>query len=477
MNTVNTKAKINRFSGFMLLGCLCSLIAFMVFAKDEYSIISRFVAWAVFVFGTFPMLRYLLNRSDVYLPVAELILLSYVNAFALPVFFQTEQYLNVKMLYVQEQPVTLTLLLAFVGMIALYFGYKTSPSFLKIFLVPKMKINVRNSILVIYGFLVCILFISSWTISFGAFQGLVNILVNRDLGVALLALLYYRNCMGIAGNAFTLFLVAVLVLIGVSTSMTQAMLQPIMVWFICRWLVTGKLEIRYVLVGIIVVLLIQPVKIEYRKAFWSVQDQLSPVQQASIFAGSFVNYWFLSTDRELHESSSSRSSLLLQTAHVVDWTPYVVPYRNGETLATIFVAWIPRPLWPDKPISQQANIYYALDYGVSTREGIKSTMFGVGHLGEIFMNFGIAGIFPVYFLIGMFSYLLLYLLRIPRNMKALLRNERGDPNIATTALFVAGLVQIMFIGSSVTDTYGGLIQMLVLQGLIMFFLPGKRRKI
>jgi hypothetical protein len=321
------------------------------------------------------------------------------------------------------------------------------------------------------------LFIFSWSTSFGAFQGLINILVNRDLGVALLALLYYRNCMGLKGKVFTLFLVGLLVLIGVSTSMTQAMLQPIMVWFICRWLVTGKLEIRYVLAGVLLILLIQPVKLEYRKAYWSIADQLTPIQQAGIFAGSFVNYWFLSNDRKFDESSSSRSSLLLQTAHVVDWTPEIVPYRNGETLATIFLAWIPRPLWPDKPISQQANIYYALDYGVTTPEGAKKTMYGVGHLGEVFMNLGIGGIFPVYFLIGIFSYLLLYLLRIPRNMKTLLRRGSADPNIATTGLFVAGLVQIMFIGSSVTDSYGGLVQMLVVQGVIMFLLPGKRQKL
>lgn len=476
MNTVNITRKSNTFRWFMVLGHLCSLIAFMVFARNEYTVLSRFFAWAVFVFGTFPMLRYVFNRSSSYLPVVELILLSYVNAFALPVFFQTQQEHMVKMLYVEEQPVTLTLLLVFAGMVALYFGYKIAPGLFKTFKVPKMKINVRNPILVMYGFLLCILFIFSWSTSFGAFQGLINILVNRDLGVALLALLYYRNCMGIKSRIFTLFLVACLVLIGVSTSMTQAMLQPIMVWFICRWLVTGKLEIRYVIVGIIVILLIQPVKIEYRKAFWSVQDQFSALQQAGIFAGLFVNYWFLSTDRELHKSSSSRSSLLLQTTHVVDWTPDTVPYRNGETLATIFVAWIPRPLWPDKPVSQQANIYYALDYGLSTLEGIKTTMFGVGHFGEIFMNFGGGGIFPVFFLIGIFSYLLLYLLRIPKNMKALIRDKHGEPNIAATALFVAGLVQIMFIGSTVTDAYGGLIQMLVVQGSIMFFFPGKRKQ-
>lgn len=476
MSTVSIAHKNKKFRWFLLIFYLCFLIAFMAFARDEYTVLSRFLAWVVFVFGTLPMIHYVFNRSSAYLPVIEVILLSYVNAFALPVFFQTQQYHNVKILYVEEQPVTLTLLLALVGMVALYFGYKIAPSLYKALKVPKMKLNVRNSVLLIYGFLVCILFISSWSISFGVFQGLINILVNRDLGVALLALLYYRNCMGIKAKAFTLFLVGCLVLIGVSTSMTQAMLQPIMVWFICRWLVTGKLEIRYVVVGILVILLVQPVKLEYRKAFWSLQDQLSPLQQAGIFAGLFVNYWLLSTDRQLDESSSSRSSLLLQTAHVVDWTPDVVPFRNGDTLATVFVAWVPRPLWPDKPIMQQANIYYALDYGVSTRQGIKTTMYGVGHLGEIFMNLGVGGIFPVYVLIGIFSFLLVHLLPITRNMKTLLRDKHADPNIAATSLFVVGLVQIMFIGSTVADTYGGLIQMLVVQGSIMFFFSGKRQQ-
>jgi hypothetical protein len=92
------------------------------------------------------------------------------------------------------------------------------------------------------------------------------------------------------------------------------------------------------------------------------------------------------------------------------------------------------------------------------------------------MNLGIAGMFPVYFIIGIFSFLLVYLLRIPKNVRGLFRDKYEDPNIATGALFVAGLVQIMFIGSTITDAYGGIIQMLVAQGLIMFFFSKKKQK-
>jgi hypothetical protein len=474
MNSENINHRSDTFTWLVLLGHICSLVAFMVFAKDEYTSLNKLLAWSIFVFGTFPMLQYLFKRSSSYLPVIELILLSYVNAFALPVFFQTEQKLAVKMLYVDELPVTQTLFLALIGMVALYVGYKIASSLFKNLKVPRININVRNPILVIYGFVLCILFIFSWKFSFGPFQGLINILVNRDLGVALLALLYFRNSMGFRSKVFTIFLLVILVLIGVSTSMTQAMLQPIMVWFICRWMVTGKLEVKYFIIGIVLIFLIQPVKLEYRKAFWGMQDQLSTLQQVGIISVLFVNYWFISTDVKVDKSSTSRSSLLLQTAHVVDWTPNVVSYRNGETLSTFLVAWIPRPLWPGKPISQQANIYYAIDYGVTTRQGIKKTMFGVGHLGEIFMNFGATGIMPIYFIIGMFTYLLIYLLRIPKNIRSLLRDKGEDPNIATNALFVTGLVQIMFIGSTVTDAYGALIQMLIVQGSIMFFFSGKR---
>ena len=399
---MNVNLNIQVFKLILIIICVCSLPLFLIMAIDEYNLASRLVAWILFCFGTYPMVKYFWSRSQNYLPVLELILLSYVIAFALPVLFQTEHYHNIKMLYPGEQPVTTTLLLALFGMVALFTGYKLSPNILRRLRVPRLSLNGANYKLKYYAFFISILFLLSWATSFGSFQGLVNIFMSRDLGIALLAILYYRKELGRYAKLGSLLVLIAMVLVGVSTSLTQAMIQPLMIWFICRWLVTGKLEVRYLALGLVVIMLIQPVKLEYRKAFWNQSEVLTPIQQAGIFSVLFYNYWFIPSDKEADDSMSTRSSLLLQTAHVIDWTPNTVPYRGGDTLLTMFSSFIPRAIWPAKPIAQQANIYYALDYGVTTSQGAETTMFGVGHLGEVYMNLGPIGIVPIFFLLGIF---------------------------------------------------------------------------
>ena len=102
-------------------------------------------------------------------------------------------------------------------------------------------------------------------------------------------------------------------------------------------------------------------------------------------------------------------------------------------------------------------------------------MFGVGHLGEVYMNLGPIGIVPIFFLLGIFSFTFIYILRIPKNALHQLRSNNTDVNVASTGLYVTGLVKIMFIGSTITDAYGGLIQLIVVQGLVIYFVARKSK--
>ena len=461
----------------IFIGYVIAMILFLLMAQDGYSIGSILVAWLVFVIGTLPMILFIAKRS-LHVPVIELMMLAYANAFSIPLFFQTKQNILVKTIYPEDVPVTFCLFMALLATTALWYGFKLSPSLLKGLNLPRLNLRCNNRRLFYYGLLLCFLSLAASSVSFGTFQGLVNVVASLDLGVALLAFLYYKGVLNHNEKIFVLIIIALLVLNGISSGMAQAMLQPLVIWFVCRWLVTRKLEISFVVVGVVLLVLIQPVKLEYRNVVWFGETQkLNTIEKIDTFTTIFYEYWFVSDKEEkIVESTFSRTSLLLQTAHVIDWTPNVVPYRNGETFYFMAVTWIPRFIWPDKPTAQQANINYAIDYGVTTKEGIKTTMFGVGYLGDVYMNFGALGVVPIFLILGVLCYLPVYLLSISQEALKEVRATDSTLNIAAMALLIAVIFKLIFIGSSISDSFGGLIQLIVVQGVLLTLVAGVRKR-
>jgi hypothetical protein len=65
------------------------------------------------------------------------------------------------------------------------------------------------------------------------------------------------------------------------------------------------------------------------------------------------------------------------------------------------VALIPRALWANKPEAGSANNFFAINYGLLTEEGAKTTTFGMSLLGESFINFGWAGVVFVMLIQGL----------------------------------------------------------------------------
>jgi len=462
-----------KFNVYFSFGYLLALIFFLFLAVETYSFESKIVAWILFVLGTYPLFYYVAYKPG-HVPIAEMFLFTMVNAFSLPVFFQSYQKIYIKTLHPDQEPVTYCLLMAVLAVCVFWVSYKIAPSILRGISVPRIHLVCRQRKLYYYGLFLCVISILSGLVSFGSLQGLVNIVASKNLGIALLALLFYAGDMTQKMKMVSLLVLAVVVLNGVASGMVGNMFMPLFIWYICRWLVTKKFELSIILAGVVVLVLLQPVKLEYRNTVWQGSVGTSQLEKINKFANIFYDYWIDGSGKVV-ESTYSRSSLLLQTSHVIDWTPKVVPYRNGETLYFMFVTFIPRFIWPDKPTAQQANIFYALDYGVTTREGVKTAMFGVGLLGESYMNFGVLGVLFTYVLIGFLSYLPLHMLVIPKNIFA---NKFTDTDyIAPVALLLSIIIGIItLLGSTVADVYGGVIQMIVIQGFLLYYIAGVRNK-
>ena len=106
--------------------------------------------------------------------------------------------------------------------------------------------------------------------------------------------------------------------------------------------------------------------------------------------------------KNLGYQSLSRASLLDQTANVMQLTPEIVPYQYGRLYSYMLVTLIPRFVWPDKPSVNEANQFYQVEYGLTSKENLGSVSIAVGFLTESYINFGWPGVILIMYLIGIF---------------------------------------------------------------------------
>jgi predicted small integral membrane protein len=161
---------------------------------------------------------------------------------------------------------------------------------------------------------------------------------------------------------------------------------------------------------------------------------------------------------EATTSATARGDLLHQVAHIYSMTPDTVPYQNGKTYSYFAVTLIPRAIWPDKPETGSANNFFAVAYGVSTEEGVKTSTFGVSLLGEAFINFGWLGVVFVMLLQGI-------VLGLFEHMFAGPRSGPGG-----TAVFIAFFIFFLNgIGSSAEMMFGGVLQNLICGSALLWW--------
>lgn len=466
---------------FARLTFICYPIAFFIFlffALDSHNIQNKILAWIVFVIGTLPMLR-LIYKRDQHVPILESILIAYVLAFSLPIFFETQNTILKKVLYSDTAPITECLILVIAGMSALLAGFKSGHFFADLFKIPKFTFVCDSNKLYYFGGALCLLSMLPIGDVLPEYRSIMNIVFSADLGIGILSLLYYTGATDKPKKVISLILLMLLIIRGTLLGSTQLILQPVLIWYIGRLLISKKFEFTIIVAVVAVFVLFQPVKLEFRS---SVRDDPSLVETTNarllLFSEIFSNRW-LNSDSivTIEESVYTRTSLLLQTAHVIDWTPEAVPFRYGETYKYMLITLIPRLVWPDKPVAQQANIEFAIDYGVTDERGTETTMFGVGHLGEAYLNFGAFGILPIYFIIGLLTYLPIHILSVAnlRKRLAITQHDVYHVNIASTALLMVILFRFVAIGTTVSDTYGGIIQLILVQGAMLLIFTAQKR--
>ena len=94
---------------------------------------------------------------------------------------------------------------------------------------------------------------------------------------------------------------------------------------------------------------------------------------------------------ELASRLLDRSSLFHMLCMVVHYTPDRRAYMEGDTYLDIPGQFVPRFLWPNKPLGHVSTTKLSVYYGLQREEDTEKTTIGFGLLPEAYANFGFSG--------------------------------------------------------------------------------------
>ena len=460
-----------------LAGCAAALMAVpLILSENGYSWNETFLGVLLMEICLYPTALYLASR-DAALPTMPIFCLAYALQFALPVFTQENTFLlmNAEVRYLEEKDVLVALLLAIAGISALQIGYYwfQKSNYRKV--VPVAHLPLKKSKALAYCLLVGVFLPLLFT-----FQGLIpaelqqplssilRVLQNQVLVViAILGWLYYGRKESRLYAVWLYGLVLIAAMRGVSNGSLEDAVIPIGVYFVVKWLYTGRVPVAPILATGLLVVFLSPVKSDYRQKAWFGDDpdlaEQSSLTRGGLWIEQAVEYWgdTIAGNRDLTEATSSaagRTDFIHQVAYIYSMTPSVVPYQYGKTYSFFLVSFIPRIVWPDKPLAGNANGFYAVTYGVTSEEGAKTTTFGVSILGEAFINFGWPGVVLIMLIQGI-------LIGI---MQHSFGGKVSGPG--GQAVFLCFFVYFLNgIGSSAEIMFGGILQNLLLGYLLLLW--------
>ena len=153
-----------------------------------------------------------------------------------------------------------------------------------------------------------------------------------------------------------------------------------------------------------------------------------------------------------------------KTAHIVNAIPNKLPFAYGETYSTIFFAWIPRSIWPSKPVSNVDNTIGIKVFGSNT---YGSGAVPPGLFAELYWNFWYPGVFIGCFLVGI----------ILKRISSFFQQNMCNMNLIIIYVVNFMFIGISFLGSSFTSILIGVLQTLIPTILFLKFVISKKQQL
>lgn len=444
----------------------------------EYSIWQLVLAALLMDVCLYPTFRYV-ARKETRLPILPALCMSFAVQYALPVLTQEPKVLLAggDLRYLEDSDVVGALAMVLLGVSLLQISYYVLryPKISK--RVPSVNLHLSEQKAEIFCVAMFALYLASGRMQsllpediFQQFSAFFALLQNQLLvAIGILAWLAFSVHKRKRHLLMLYFVVLLATLRGFATTMMEMMIVPLAVLFIARWTYTHRIPLVSLGTIALAFLFFSPVKMDIRSSTHGeteIQGQQEIQNRAVAWMYSSARFWSEAFEgkRSFGESTadaSSRADLIHPFAHLYSQTPSVVPYQYGSTYSYLAIAWVPRAIWPEKPIANYANNFYAIEYGISTEEGVKTSSFGATLIGEGYMNFGVAGVAMIMVILGLVTAL----------MEGVFGTEKSG--VGGQAVFLAIFVYFLNgIGTSAELMFGGLVQNLICGAILVAWAKG-----
>jgi len=460
------------------VGCVATVLASLLLSTFGYSWRQIFATLVLLDICLYPTIRYFKNNERG-LPVMPLLGIAFAAQYVLPIFTAESKFeILYDFVYLSDADVMAALLLTIVGVGAMQLAYYKVKNKRLVSALPTINLDLNKRKAEIYcGLVVVTMLLLSRLEGIVAeeyqpqLSAVFTLLQNQSLvAIGILGWIVYSSRGRLWHRLLLYFIVGLASIRGFSSTMLEQLLIPVAALLMTRWVFTRRLPVvALVTLGLLVVFL-SPVKKNIRTNLLEQSDYQTQGSQATGVANwveEASDYWIetIKGERTLVESTTdaaTRTDLVHELAYIYSLTPSVVPYQYGSTYSYLVVTLVPRLIWPEKPKANYANNFYAIEYGISTEEGVQASTFGITLLGEAYVNFGILGVLLIMALIGFVLGLL----------ESIVAGSRAG--VGGQALFIVFVVYLLNgIGSSAEIVFGGILQNMLCSCALLWWVVDK----
>jgi hypothetical protein len=451
-----------------LVGLAALLPCYILFATDRYTLLARILAWLGLGISLLPTLVMLIRPASRMNGIAAAGLLIAVF-YHLAVFHERRLVLRWGEARISDTSVELALLLAAVATPAMWLGWFLAGTARIGRLLPKPELCVppgllRNAgcVLILLALGADLLWIRGELTTYQPAVSVISALLPLELGVAMLVVHQVRGHATARDRLLFWLLFTLIGTFSLARGMIMVIIRPFLLYLLGWVYIARRVRVLPVIAVLGAVLIMQPVKGEFRQRVWDRPVEMSLTDRALLYVDLLERHWLggdfdpiIDRTRSV-ETAMARTGASLALANVIELTPGAVPHQWGATYKYLQYAFIPRVLYPDKPISQYADVWAAVMFGYTTERGTSHVMVGLSQIAESYINFGLLG--------GLFMLMVIGVL-YRANDEIMGRREAGLGALSVY-LYAVSNTMIGFDGSF-AQTWGGIVQTLLLYGVAM----------
>lgn len=458
------------------VGMAALLPLFLFFATERFSTVARLLAWLGLGGALAPTL-WLLTRPGARASTVVATGMWAAVFYHLAVFHEDRLMLRWGEARISESAVDLAMLLAALATPAIYLGWQLAGTLnLGRALphprldVPALPLRLVGTGIVALSLLTDVLWMRRELTVYQPAVSVIAVLTPSDLGFAMVLLPTLRKGGGRRGKLLFWGLFGAAAIIALMRGVLTPLMKPLLIYILANLVICRRARVWPVVVALGSVLLLQPVKGEFRARVWDRQSEMTLTARALLFVDLTVQHWLgsdISPSVDKQQSvkiAAARTGAALQLANAIELTPQAIPFQGGATYRYLRFALMPRVFYPDKPIAQYADVWAAVLYGYTTQSGTAHVMVGLSQVAEAYINFGVIG--GLCLLMGL-GFLL-------RGMDEVFAHPQAGTGALALHLYFAQSVAVTLEGS-LAQYWGGVLQSYLVYGVALALLGSLAR--